>query len=542
MTVKRLILGLMTLLAIARVLLSLGGSLTEPQIQSRLELYQTNLVLYASGLKSDLGSDDQSVDDLIAKSLGTNPSEAAFKQYDKVQTEAVELLDTFEKKLQPEVVDNQIENKQESVAQDAIAKEEPSIKVQNTSTRKSSGLRQQLKQQVGDLTEFIDDIDLKKGILLAEQNQITEAKKTWQNLIVDSKGKHYEDQHAEVASLMSKIWSDNPVLKDTATAKKTIEQNLDSWFRDRALAQFYAVTNNDQELQKFNENQQQLASQAVVKLAFISGIPVVGGFIGFLLLLFLLGQSLFKSENSILATNSNLNWSTPWDWEITWQVIIVGFFFVGQFVLPLLLGLLGLNVAEASLRVKAFYVLFTYALMAIGGLAVLYISLKPYFPLEPEWFKVKLLDKWFIWGFGGYLVAIPCVLLVSLINQQIWHGQGGSNPLLYLALQAQDKVALAIFFITASVAAPVFEELIFRGFLLPSLTRYFSVTTAIILSGFLFAIAHLSLAEVLPLATLGIILGVVYTRSRNILAPMLLHGLWNSGTLLSLFVLGSGSN
>ena len=542
MTVKRLILGLMTLLAIARVLLSLGGSLTEPQIQSRLELYQTNLVLYASELKSDLGSDDQSVNDLIAKSLGTNPSEVAFKQYDKVQTEAVELLDTFEKQLQPEVVVNQIEDKQESVAQDAIAKEEPSIKVQNTSTRKASSLRQQLKQQVGDLTEFIDDIDLKKGILLAEQNKLTEAKKTWQNLIVDSKGKHYEDQHAEVASLMSKLWSDNPVLKDTATAKNTIEQNLDSWFRDRALAQFYAVTNNDQELQKFNENQQQLASQAVVKLAFISGIPVVGGFIGFLLLLFLLGQSLFKSENSILATNSKLSWSTPWDWEITWQVIIVGFFFVGQFVLPLLLGLLGLNVAEASLRVKAFYVLFTYALMAIGGLAVLYISLKPYFPLEPEWFKVKLLDKWFIWGFGGYLVAIPCVLLVSLINQQIWHGQGGSNPLLYLALQAQDKVALAIFFITASVAAPVFEELIFRGFLLPSLTRYFSVTTAIILSGFLFAIAHLSLAEVLPLATLGIILGVVYTRSRNILAPMLLHGLWNSGTLLSLFVLGSGSN
>jgi uncharacterized protein len=73
------------------------------------------------------------------------------------------------------------------------------------------------------------------------------------------------------------------------------------------------------------------------------------------------------------------------------------------------------------------------------------------------------------------------------------------------------------------------------------LTRYLSVTTSIVVSGSLFAIAHLSLAEFLPLATLGIILGVVYTRSRNILAPMLLHSLWNSGTLLSLFVLGSGT-
>jgi membrane protease YdiL (CAAX protease family) len=160
--------------------------------------------------------------------------------------------------------------------------------------------------------------------------------------------------------------------------------------------------------------------------------------------------------------------------------------------------------------------------------------------LPKDWFKFKLNTNWFVWGFGGYLVAIPLVLIISLINQQLWHGQGGSNPLLYLALQSQDKIALGIFFITASIAAPVFEEIMFRGFLLPSLTRYISVWGAIIISGLIFAIAHLSLSEVLPLATLGIILGVVYTRSRNLLASMFLHSLWNSGTLISLFILGGG--
>jgi membrane protease YdiL (CAAX protease family) len=134
------------------------------------------------------------------------------------------------------------------------------------------------------------------------------------------------------------------------------------------------------------------------------------------------------------------------------------------------------------------------------------------------------------------------VIVVSLINQQLWKGQGGSNPILPLALEGRDSVALLIFFITACVAAPVFEEIIFRGFLLPSLTRYVPVWGAILASSLLFAIAHLSLSEVLPLATLGMVLGVVYTRSRNLLASMLLHGLWNAGTLLSLFVLGSGSN
>ncbi|WP_052128482.1 CPBP family intramembrane glutamic endopeptidase [Neosynechococcus sphagnicola] len=38
------------------------------------------------------------------------------------------------------------------------------------------------------------------------------------------------------------------------------------------------------------------------------------------------------------------------------------------------------------------------------------------------------------------------------------------------------------------------------------------------------------------------VLGFVYTRSRNLLFPILIHGLWNSGTLLTLFILGSGTH
>jgi uncharacterized protein len=94
--------------------------------------------------------------------------------------------------------------------------------------------------------------------------------------------------------------------------------------------------------------------------------------------------------------------------------------------------------------------------------------------------------------------------------------------------------------ITAAVAAPIFEELLFRGFLLPSLTRYMPVWGAIALSALIFATAHLSFSEILPLTVLGSMLGFVYTRSRNLLAPMLLHSLWNSVTMLGLFLLGSG--
>ena len=522
MTVKRFILGLLTLLAVARVLLSLGGSLAQPQIQSRLELYQTNLVLYASEFQSDIDNND--LKKALAKGLGEDPTTAALNQYDKARQEVVDFRNTFQKQLSPAVAN--------SDSSDITAVNNRVVVADNTQSP-----RQQLQQQVTDLNNFVDEIDVKRGILEAENDNTAAAQKIWNQLITSINKP--EDRYYQTATVLSQLWSENPEVSENAPT--IITSNLDSWFRDRSLAQLYTVTDNTTQLTALKDTQQQLASQAIIKLAFISAIPFLGGILGFILLVSLLIQLLLKKEKAILATNSNVNWQTPWDWEITWQVIIVGFFFVGQFLLPFFLGLVGFNVVEASIRAKAIYVLFTYILMAAGGITVLYLSIKSYLPLSQEWFKAKFIDNWFVWGFGGYLVAIPCVLFVSLINQQIWNGQGGSNPLLYLALQAQDKVALAIFFFTASIAAPIFEELIFRGFLLPSLTRYMSVTTAIILSGFLFAIAHLSLAEVLPLATLGIILGVVYTRSRNILAPMLLHSLWNSGTLLSLFVLGSAT-
>ena len=173
---------------------------------------------------------------------------------------------------------------------------------------------------------------------------------------------------------------------------------------------------------------------------------------------------------------------------------------------------------------------------------MLYLSIKSFFPLPKDWFNFSWSSNWIIWGVGGYLVALPLVVIISLINQNIWDGQGGSNPLLSLALEGQDIVVLAIFYFTAAIAAPFYEEIMFRGFLLPSLTRYFPLWGAISISSLIFAVAHLNLSEVLPLTVLGMVLGIVYTRSRNLLSSMLLHSLWNSGTLISLFLLGSGGN
>ena len=165
--------------------------------------------------------------------------------------------------------------------------------------------------------------------------------------------------------------------------------------------------------------------------------------------------------------------------------------------------------------------------------------LTKYNPFQNGWFRVKVLEKWWLWGLSGYMVAVPLVIGVSVVNQAIWQGRGGSNPLLQTVLEEGDSFALGVFFVTAAIAAPIFEEILFRGFILPSLTRYTSTWGAIALSSFIFAAAHLSVSEILPLMVLGMVLGFVYTRSKNLLAPMMVHSLWNSATMIGLFVLGS---
>ncbi|MGL5033855.1 MAG: lysostaphin resistance A-like protein, partial [Microcystaceae cyanobacterium] len=380
-------------------------------------------------------------------------------------------------------------------------------------------------------------LNLKLGLLAMQLGERETGLKKWQEVIDFSHSDSRLIPIQNTAQLLINLWQSEPIL--TSETEVVLTENLKGWFRDRALEQFYTVSGQESQLAQLQAREKDQGNQAILKLTFLSIIPILGGSLGLGLLLVLLVQWLLKKDQSLLATNARTVWQTPWDWEITWQVLAIGFLFLGQLGLPIILGFIKLDISAFGLRGKAVYVLVTYLAMTFGGLGVMFLSIKSFFPLPPDWFKFQWRSRWWLWGLGGYVIALPVVVLISLINQQIWQGQGGSNPLLFLALESQDQIVLAIFFFTASIAAPFYEEIMFRGFLLSSLTRYMSVGTAIVLSSFLFAIAHLNFSEVLPLMGLGIILGIVYTRTRNLLTSMLLHCLWNSGTLVSLFILGS---
>jgi membrane protease YdiL (CAAX protease family) len=405
----------------------------------------------------------------------------------------------------------------------------------------SSINRQQLQQVIANNQTQLDRLNVNLGLIQQHENQSSQAVQTWQTVLNQGGA----DTEKALARLLLALYQNQPLLPKAETL---IQDQLSGWFQWQALDRLYRRQANIQDQAQACETAACLtlaqtmetqAQQALLKLGLLNSLPLLGGGIGLLLLVGLLVQWALRRENAILATNAQTKWVTPWAWETIWQVLVVGFFFSSQILLPVAIGLLPLQVSGLTLVGKAVYVLGTYTAIAVWGIGVLAISLRTFRPLPADWFKVSFSLPALLWGGGGYLVALPLVVLISLLNQEIWQGQGGSNPLLSLALESQNWLVLGIFFFTAAVLAPLFEELIFRGFLLPSLTRYFPVWLAILASSLLFAIAHLNLSEVLPLLVLGCVLGVVYSRSRNLVASMTLHSLWNSGTLISLFILGN---
>jgi membrane protease YdiL (CAAX protease family) len=486
--------------------LSLLSSWQKPQFQGRLELYQTNIILQAQAWQPE-DSSDNSIQTIQESILGTNPLESAIKQYEEASKSVNANLQTIKKEL---------------------------AKLQSSAPTPISPEKKRLQKSVREQGKLLAEVNLRWGILQAQQQEIDKAITTWNQLQQHSE---INSQYLETAQVLSGMWSQPPSL--FPKAEQLIQQNLDNWFRSTALEQLYQLQQRQEALLSLKIAQQEAATQALLTLAIIATIPTLTAFLGLILLVYLVVQRLLKGRESLLAKNADLVWSTPWNWEIIIQVFVVGFFLMGQLFIPELLSILPIPRGTGNARIEAFTVLVSYLLVAFGCLSVLYFSIRRFFPLPENWFRFYIFSNWVLWGLGGYCTALPIVVIVSLINQKLWQGQGGSNPLLQMALESRDNTTLGIFFLTAAIAAPLFEEFLFRGFLLPSLTRYMSVWGAIFVSSLLFAAAHLSLSEILPLTALGMVLGIVYTRSRNLLSCMLLHSLWNSGTLISLFLLGS---
>ena len=292
----------------------------------------------------------------------------------------------------------------------------------------------------------------------------------------------------------------------------------------------------------FDESQvitKAFSKKMFLKIIFIRLIPLLTIIIGSLIVL----RTLFR-----VVVSRKIEWKEfkPLDLDLLDMVLLIsgGFVVLGEVISPLfsitLVELVASNLSpELTQSLKIF---FGYLFMAVPPLLIVYYQIKTFdnqFIFKKDYFQFNFLpikDSIFQ-GFKGFLMIIPFVLLVSLIMNLLIENQNGSNPLLEIVLNNNNYSSFILLFITTTFLAPLFEELIFRGVLLPILSREFGIILGITISAFIFALAHLSISEMPPLFILGIGLGITRLISGRLSSSVIMHSLWNGMTFLNLFLL-----
>jgi hypothetical protein len=294
MTIKQVVLSVLTFLVLIVIGSSLVSSWNEPQVTGQLQLYQSDLLLQATEWQGEglAAPDAQQVRSVL---LGKDPLATVVEQYNQTRQEAEQSL---------------------ALTQTALAQSETQQRVADPG--KVLTLKQTLDQQQALITR----LDVRLGILAAQQADPDKAFALWQQVAQQPGGTASLTATAEA---LSALWQDQA---DPAV-ETLLQQNLQGWFRYRALEKLYMIEDQPQALRQLEQQEQALAQTTLMKLVVIGIFPALGSVIGAGLLIFLAAQWWLKRGDSILAIYANKGWTVPWDGEVIWQVLVVGLFLCG---------------------------------------------------------------------------------------------------------------------------------------------------------------------------------------------------------------------
>jgi len=136
-----------------------------------------------------------------------------------------------------------------------------------------------------------------------------------------------------------------------------------------------------------------------------------------------------------------------------------------------------------------------------------------------------------------FMMALPLVFFCHLVSNLIWDPMDAMAP---FVLRLYEDQQLFEFALVSVLAAPVFEEFLFRGFLFSSLRGRYKARTAIFVQGAAFALLHFNPVAFLPLLALGVLLGKLRESTTSIVPCITVHALWNgSVSLVTYFQLGA---
>ncbi len=145
---------------------------------------------------------------------------------------------------------------------------------------------------------------------------------------------------------------------------------------------------------------------------------------------------------------------------------------------------------------------------------------------------VKGVEVWY--GIAGYCAALPLTFALGQLNSQVFKDSQSSltpNPVLPMIAGEGSMGGRIVLFLLVALAAPIIEELFFRGVLYSALKTRFSTVACILLSGACFAVVH-PMGDWLPIFGLGCLLGTVREVRQSIVPGIAVHFCQNAMAFL----------
>lgn len=214
-------------------------------------------------------------------------------------------------------------------------------------------------------------------------------------------------------------------------------------------------------------------------------------------------------------------------------------------MMPLTFELLqsGMDPQEASIRVTEIMtqqLKYMYIPNTIGFLAAYGIM----FPVGCKMMKLKFKDFFSTKKFSGKLVGLGVILALGTQIAFSLLGNGAAWLLEQVGVKANtinmtldgDILGMSVFVFYFCIVAPIFEEILFRGFLMKALSKK-NVWFGIIASSVVFGLYHGNLQQFIGATAMGMAMALVATKSDSLIPSIIMHFAMNVNAVAQQFVL-----
>lgn len=140
-------------------------------------------------------------------------------------------------------------------------------------------------------------------------------------------------------------------------------------------------------------------------------------------------------------------------------------------------------------------------------------------------------------GLKHYLIALPLIIASGFMVNYVLRIFGitpEQQDIINNIISEESLGVLTFMLFFGTLAAPIVEEILFRGFFQTALKMTFNKNQAILISSLVFALIHWNFHVFLQIFILGLLLAYLFEKTGSLVAPIFVHICHNTTTLVFL--------